>query len=140
MEDIASLEKEIKHLGLTEEEEKIIDKNILLKDILLLKEKCGNLVTFKERQFTMQADLSEISGINANDKVLIQGIVDLFAMGEKNILIDYKWTNESRGEKLLLRYGKQLELYKMAIEKCFSKKIDEIYIFSLKNGQFIKYL
>ena len=140
VEDIASLEKEIKHLGLTEEEEKIIDKNILLKDILLLKEKCGNLVTFKERQFTMQADLSEISGINANDKVLIQGIVDLFAMGEKNILIDYKWTNESRGEKLLLRYGKQLELYKMAIEKCFSKKIDEIYIFSLKNGQFIKYL
>ena len=88
----------------------------------------------------MQADLSEISGINANDKVLIQGIVDLFAMGEKNILIDYKWTNESRGEKLLLRYGKQLELYKMAIEKCFSKKIDKIYIFSLKNGQFIKYL
>lgn len=136
--NISSLEIEMKKLGLTEEEEKIIDKNILLKDILLLKEKCQNLMLVKERQFTMKAKLGEISAINSEDEVLIQGVVDLFAIGEKNILIDYKWTNETREEKLLHRYGKQLELYKMALEKCFSKKIDEIYIFSLKNSQFIE--
>ena len=68
---------------------------------------------------------------------MVQGIVDLFAFGEKNILIDYKYTNLTDEKRLKEKYFMQLKLYKKAIEKCFDIKINEIFLLSLKYGQII---
>ena len=71
--------------------------------------------------------------------MIIQGIIDLFSLGEKNILIDYKFSSIKDEERLLKHYKKQLDLYAIAVEKAFDIKLDEIYLLSLANAKLIKY-
>ena len=74
-----------------------------------------------------------------NSSYLVQGTVDLYLKGDKNILIDYKYTRERDEKTLINRYEKQLLLYKSAIENAENINIDEIYLISLKNKKIIKY-
>ncbi len=139
--DMESLEQELTlHFHeFTEGYLELIDKNILLKNILLIKNTVKNSTIYKEKQFVMSASLKEIIGENSEDEVLVQGVVDMFAIGEKNILIDYKFTQEKNPKKILNKYSKQLDLYTLAIEKGFNIKIDKKYILSLKNAELIEY-
>ncbi len=68
------------------------------------------------------------------DKVLVQGIIDLVIFGEETILVDYK-TSFGSPKQLIERYSKQMELYKEAIEKITKKRVDKVFIFNiLKNN------
>lgn len=116
----------------------LIDKDILLNNILLIKSKVNGLKVFKEKQFTMKLNLKEIDKNSFDEDIMIQGVVDLFAIGEKNVLIDYKFTNIHDDKRLIDKYKKQLLLYKLAIEKAFKIKLNEIYLLSLKYGEIIK--
>lgn len=111
---------------------KIVDFNTIFANILLIKPFIKNKKIIKEKEFTMAI-------ADGADKVLVQGTIDLYLKGEKNILIDYKFTRESDEKKLIARYGKQLDLYAEAIEKAEKNKIDEIYLISLKNNKIISY-
>lgn len=121
-----------------EEYFELLNLELLYKNICLIKQTIKNDMAIKEKEFIMETTLKEI-GISASDKkVIVQGIVDLFSMGEKNVLIDYKFSSEKDENILINRYKKQIELYQLAIEKAFEKKIDERYILSLKNAKLIK--
>ena len=93
---------------------------------------------FKEQQFTSLINLSQIGLNDFNENIMVQGIVDLFALGDENILIDYKFTNATDDEVLKRRYNGQLVLYRDAIEKAYKIKIDKIYLLSLKYGKLIE--
>lgn len=71
---------------------------------------------------------------NINEKILVQGIIDLFYITQDDevILVDYKtdYVPEGKEETLKEKYQKQLDLYKMAIEGMMKKKVDNIYIYS----------
>ena len=117
----------------------LLDFDLLFKNIKIIKSVMANCQLFKEKEFIMQCNLNEIEdGGQGEDKFIVQGTVDLFGMGDKIILIDYKYSNAS-GEILLERYHKQLELYSLAIEKATGRKVDEKYILSLKEGKLINY-
>lgn len=117
-----------------------LDLDKLLKAIQVLKEKTKDLKLIKEKEFMMKVPYNEIfTDSNITDKVLIQGIVDLIACGDNgNLLIDYKLTNVNNDDVLLNRYGKQLQLYKLAVEKGFGVKIDECLLFLINQQRFIK--
>ena len=87
----------------------------------------------------MQLPLKDVLNIDSDKEVIIQGIIDLFSLGEKNILIDYKFSSIKDEERLLKHYKKQLDLYAIAVEKAFDIKLDEIYLLSLANAKLIKY-
>ena len=73
------------------------------------------------------------------DRVLIQGIVDLIVMGEdKNIIIDYKTTKVDTADQLVEKYGLQLKLYKQAIEGAMGIKVDEMWVYSLFLDKLVK--
>ena len=110
----------------------LIDEKIVFENVMLIKPFIKNKKIIKEKQFTMRLGLDEGSR-------LVQGTVDLFLKGEKNILIDYKYTREKDEVVLLNRYKKQLDLYKRAIEQAEKIKVDEVYLISLKNKKIIKY-
>ena len=116
----------------------LLDGDIIYKNIMQIKKVIGAQPAIKERQFIMQAGLNEVLGLENNQKIIVQGIVDLFSLGEKNILIDYKYTSLNDEKKLLERYDKQLELYAKAIEKAFNIKLDKIYLLSLSNAKLIE--
>lgn len=85
--------------------------------------------TFREKEFMLFLP-SEGSA-----ETLVQGVIDLLILGEKNILVDYK-TGSVRG-LLPYIYKRQLEIYKKAAEDA-GTKIDECYIYSFKDGEALK--
>ena len=86
----------------------------------------------------MSVKACEVMDTNSSEEVLVQGIVDLFALGKTNILVDYKYTGQKNPEKTLEKYSAQLDLYTKAIEKAFGIKIAKKYLLSLKNAQIIE--
>lgn len=98
----------------------------------------GNKKVYKEKQFLMKLKQSEAVENGIDEDIMIQGVIDFFSLGEKNILIDYKFTNQENKNILLNKYYKQLYLYEKAIENAFNIKVDEVYLLSLKNAELIR--
>lgn len=93
----------------------------------------------REKPFLMYVPADEVvEGCeNVRDRVLVQGVIDLIIHGEKNIIVDYKYSS-LKNANALSKYKKQLKLYKMAVETAFLEKIDEVYLVSLKNGRAVQ--
>ena len=62
---------------------------------------------------------------------MVQGIIDVF--WEENdglVLLDYKTDRVDEANELVLRYQRQLQLYKSAIEKAYEQPVKEVLIYS----------
>lgn len=94
----------------------------------------------KEIPFVLGIEAKEIFDIVDDDMVMIQGVIDCFFEEEGEIiLLDYKtdYIKNEDSKILIQRYSKQMELYKMAIEKNIGKKVKEIYLYSTSLGKAI---
>lgn len=129
-----NLEREIKSFNCSESLADTIIKNIELIKQVIPNPSC----IFKEKQFMIYASPKEIFGEGEEEKILIQGKFDLISVGEKVVLIDYKYTSISNESVLKDRYRKQLLTYAFAVEKAINKPVDEIYLLSLKNAKLIR--
>ncbi len=115
-----------------------IDNDLLLKNILLVKGVLQGEV-FKEKEFIMSVHPHEVfGGEKVEEKIIVQGIVDLFAIGEKIVLVDYKYSSTKNDKTLAQRYAPQLALYQKALAKAFPNKPIEKYLLSLKQASLIK--
>lgn len=115
----------------------LVDAEILLQNIKLLKPIIQGKQIYQEKQFIMKTSIRELTREVCDNEVLVQGVVDLFAIGDPNVLIDFKYTQENNTEKIIKKYQKQIELYSLAIEKSFHLTIKEKYILSLKHAKLI---
>ncbi|MCI8273423.1 MAG: helicase-exonuclease AddAB subunit AddA [Clostridia bacterium] len=88
----------------------------------------------REKPFYINISAQEIYGEELNEKVLVQGVIDLYYIDKEDnlILVDYKTDYvENRDEQNLInKYRTQLELYKRALEGALSKKVSKMYIYS----------
>lgn len=91
-------------------------------------------IVYKEQPFYINIPAKAIYNEDIDEKILVQGIIDLFYITQDNkiVLVDYKtdYVPEGKEEQLKGKYQKQLDLYKMAIEGMMKKKVDNIYIYS----------
>ena len=95
--------------------------------------------------FTEDKDLGDAM---SGEGILVQGVIDgFFIEGEDIVLFDYKTdslteyeiSNTDAAEKKLIdRHRQQLYYYKLALERIFSKKVSEVYIYSLVLGREIR--
>ncbi|MDE7330442.1 MAG: UvrD-helicase domain-containing protein, partial [Clostridia bacterium] len=70
---------------------------------------------YREQEFLCRIPANEILSVSATDPVLVQGAIDLLAVGNGGVrIIDYKYSNKS-DEQLVQTYFKQLNLYKKAV-------------------------
>ena len=62
----------------------------------------------------------------------VQGIIDLYYINSLGniVLVDFKTDKTKNKEEFILRYKKQLDIYKEALEKLTYKKVDKKYIYS----------
>ena len=69
-----------------------------------------------------------------DDKVLVQGVIDLFFIDKDDrlILVDYKTDNVVTKEELIEKYKIQLDIYKSALERSLERKVDQVCIYSTK--------
>ncbi len=93
---------------------------------------------FKEQEFMMYIPQKDIISEGSQDKILIQGIIDLLSIGEKNIIIDYKLSSIKDKNKLAMLYKTQLKLYKIAVNKAFNIKIDSVYLYNFNSKEMIE--
>lgn len=134
--------EEVKHLIqslrekriITSDEEESVDMEIianymssdLYKSLLVAKE------VKREVPFYLNIDSNEIYE-GTDEKILVQGVIDLYFISkdDKLVLVDYKTDYvENDEQELVEKYKKQLELYKLALEKALNKKVDNTYIYS----------
>ena len=130
---------------ITEEEKKYMNsKKVLefLKSKLVNKIKNAKKIE-KEKPFCIKIKANEIySEANEKDNMLVQGIIDLYAIDNNDniILVDYKtdFVEDFDERKLIDRYYTQLKIYKEALEEGLDKKVSEVYIYSLYLNKEIK--
>ena len=83
-------------------------------------------------------ELGDLTGKNlfedesaSQEMILVQGIIDVFFEEDDGIvLLDYKTDRVDVESELVLRYEKQLQLYKSAIEKAYNVPVKETLIYS----------
>ena len=116
----------------------LIDREVLLKNILLVKPFTQNAKVFKEKEFLLREKIGALIDEDVDDEILVQGIVDLFVVKENEVLlIDYKFTSSNPEEYLIKKYKNQLKLYKIAIENAFKIPVTGAYLLSLKHAKLI---
>ena len=87
----------------------------------------------REKPFYIQIPAREIYQEDIEGEILVQGVIDLYYINQKDelILLDYKTDFVETEEQLIERYRIQLEIYKRALEKSLGRKVDRTCIYSL---------
>lgn len=89
----------------------------------------------KEKPFYMYISADEIYHNKIDEKILVQGIIDLYYINKKGeiILVDYKtdYVSNNNEQELIDKYKTQLNIYKQALEQALNKKVKQIYIYSI---------
>lgn len=141
IENMSDLERQISmNVSQLEDSLKFLDFDVLLKNIKILKDLYGNGAVYKEKQFIMKESLCNLlENVPYKDKILVQGVVDFFAVEKGEIiLVDYKYSQSSSEEYLANKYKNQLKLYKMALESGLNLPVRRAYLLSLKYGKLIQ--
>ncbi len=93
---------------------------------------------YREKEFIVSAKASLVFDTDSREEVLLQGVIDLLAVGEKGAtIIDYKYSSLEI-QSLKRRYAKQLELYAYALEKATGIKTSEKILINLFTGDSAK--
>ena len=102
--------------------------SVLAKDAVKIK---------KEADFMMYVPYCEVVESDVQDKVLIQGVVDLIIERENSIdIVDYKFS-QLPARVLKEKYAEQLKLYKKAVESAYNKPVEYMYIYSINTGELV---
>jgi ATP-dependent helicase/nuclease subunit A len=89
----------------------------------------------KEADFMMYVPYNKIVGGDVEDKVLVQGVVDLIIEKEDSVVIvDYKFS-KLPAKVLKEKYAEQLNLYKLAVESAYNKTVEQMFIYSINTGE-----
>ena len=124
---------------LTSKELELIDKDRVLSilNMDIFKQIKGYKLS-KERRFYCLVN-GEKLGYDTNEKILVQGVIDLFAESDEGIvLIDYKLSQIVSEEDLVKKYSKQMALYKEAIETISHKKVLKTYLVNILQNKTIE--
>ena len=88
----------------------------------------------REKPFYINIPAKEIYEQDIEEKILVQGVIDLYYINQDDelILVDFKTDYvENREEHILInKYRTQLELYKRALNSALNRNVDKVYIYS----------
>ena len=94
-----------------------------------------------ELEFVFENDLNDIDGLEPlKAPSLIQGVIDMYVETKDNrcVIIDFKTDSVKEDKELIDRYKIQLEVYRRAINVCYNKEVDEVYIYSFALNKMVK--
>lgn len=98
-----------------------------------------NQMLYREKPFVLGIPASQLSAeIPENERVLIQGIIDVFWQdGEDYYLLDYKTDKVSSKEELISRYKEQIHYYKQALMQ-MHKPVKKAYLYSFSLEEIVE--
>ncbi|MCL2369845.1 MAG: UvrD-helicase domain-containing protein [Firmicutes bacterium] len=96
-----------------------------------------NRQVYTERNFVANLKLSDIIASLPSEYSLVQGVVDLIAVGKDDVIIvDYK-TNNKPASVLAKQYAVQMRIYTQSAKSAFNKPI-KAYIYSFFDDKLIE--
>ena len=115
----------------------IVNKISYFSKTNLFKEIADSNSIYKETSFNLNLSAREVYGIDSDEVVMIQGIIDLFFINQYDniVLVDYKSDYVNSEKELIDRYKIQLDLYKKALEDILEKEVSKTIIYSFKLGK-----
>ena len=94
---------------------------------------------YRELPFSYFVDAKSTGIFDSNEKILIQGIIDLlFKFNGKWFLVDYKTDRNNTDEYFRQEYKEQIKYYVKAVETVANVKVDAQYLYLLGAGRFIR--
>lgn len=97
----------------------------------LLKKEQPFVMGISSAEAGIEVSALEKDGHIHSPSILVQGIIDVFYERDGAItLLDYKTDKVKSAEELILRYKKQMELYKEAICRATGKEVNRIVLYS----------
>lgn len=117
-------------------DEKDIIKHIKEQEIINAVENIKNILSVnsklhKEVGFHLYESGLALGVGNSQDKVAVQGVVDLIIENQDDIyILDYKTSRLNSGKDFIKKYEKQLDLYAKAVSKFFKKPVTKKIIYS----------
>ena len=124
---------------ITETEAKSININYIMQfmNSLIWNEMKNAKEVYKEKPFYININAKDIYNVETSEKILVQGIIDLYYITHDNklVLVDYKTDYIKNENELISKYKEQLELYQEALEAALHKKVDKKYIYSTYLGK-----
>jgi ATP-dependent helicase/nuclease subunit A len=94
----------------------------------------------KEDRFIFTLPASEVTDINSNEPVVIQGIIDCWFEKEGTaVIVDYKTDRGDCMDDLYKKYSKQLEMYRLAGEYLYEIKDIKCIIYSFYLGEYMEF-
>ncbi len=94
-----------------------------------------------ELEFVFEDELKNIDGLEPlKAPSLIQGVIDMYIETKdgKSVIIDFKTDSVMDEIELIDRYKIQLEVYRRAINVCYNKEVDDVYIYSFALNKMVK--
>ena len=87
---------------------------------------------YREEPFVLEIDANRLNSVfPAEEKVLIQGIIDVFFIeDDKLVLMDYKTDRVDTSQSLVERYRVQLDYYEEALRRIRGMDVKEKLIYS----------
>ena len=129
---------------MTKEQASVVDKRSIERFLLsdLAAELRAAVHIEREYRFSLLVDAKDYyDDVAADDQVLLQGVVDLYAETPEGILVvDFKTdyvTEENLGEKILY-YQPQVEIYSKALEQILEKKVIRKVLYFFRTGDAIE--
>ena len=130
------VEKMIAKKTITQQEADEINFNKIYKftQSKIWEEMCQSEKVEREKPFYINIPACEIYKGGFDEKILVQGVIDLYYIdkGGNLILVDFKtdYVPNKEESNIVEKYRVQLDLYKRALEKSTGQKVFKTYIYS----------
>ncbi len=94
---------------------------------------------YRERKFLLQVDgefIEKVQGINTDETMIVQGIIDACFMEDgKYVIVDYKTDSVKELGELVDKYSSQLDVYEKAVNQITDMEVSEKIIYSVSLGK-----
>lgn len=96
----------------------------------------------KEKPFYITLPAQEVYQQEVEERILVQGMIDLYYINKKDelILVDYKTDFVEEEDELIHKYRNQLYLYQKALEESLQRKVNHVLIYSTFLGKELEVL
>lgn len=127
---------------LSTEEKILIDENQIKKftesDLFELIMNSDNF--YREYQFAVNIEAKDLyEDVKSDDTLFVQGVFDAVIENADGIIIlDYKTDFAKTSQELIDKYKEQIEIYGLAAEKIWDKKVIKKYLYSFRLGEKIE--
>ncbi len=128
-EDVALCLCELVRQGIVSEEEgREVSPAVVLEALSVIRALVGDRKVEREKTFMLKLPARAVGVADLDDEVAVQGKLDLLALGEDAVIVDYK-VSGAPIPVLKERYKAQLELYALAVKKSLAVSSVRKYIF-----------